>query len=179
MDWKAYLQEDEELCWSGRPAPRCYTFRKWIHSVFGLLLLPLFWVWLEGGNELSASRGEIVWSVLPWIGIVISGYFLFGHFLKARMEWERTFYAISSRRVLATGGWPVRSIKELPRGKVCHVKLVPRGGQLGSVYIRSQDRPEPLVFSCIEYPDKPVGFLEAEIRRHGWDKQAVDGSDKV
>ena len=55
MDWEKCLQEGEQLQWSGRPAPRCFTFRHWIHSVFGVLLFLPSLVWLDGGHALAAE----------------------------------------------------------------------------------------------------------------------------
>jgi len=163
MDWHPYLEKGEELRWCGRPAPRCYTFRHWPHTLFGVLLLPISLVWLDGGQSLADSRGEAVWGVLPWLGVAVAAYFLCGHLLLARIVWEGVFYAITDRRVLAVGGWPVRRSRSLHLDQLRHLKLRPRGRALGSVLVTGDCPEERLSLVCLEHPDKAVSLLEAAI----------------
>ena len=165
MKWQNVLPEDEEILWEGRPAPRCFTFRRWYHSIFGLLLLPLCWVWLDGGQALAVSRSEPLWGYIPWAGFAVACYFVCGHLVRARLEWERTFYAITSQRVVAVGGWPSKQVRTLPRASLRHLKLVPRGEQLGSLFLRGGGA-EVLVLACVEHPSSAIELLEAWIREN-------------
>jgi len=163
MDWQAYLADGEEVRWCGRPAPRCFTFRHWPHSIFGVLLLPLALVWLDGGRALAESRGEVVWGLLPWLGIGLALYFLGGHLLLARLAWEGTFYAITDRRVLATGGWPVKRVRDLPLDQLRNLKLRPRGRDLGSLLLAGARPEERLALVCLEHPAKAIALLEEAV----------------
>lgn len=164
MDWNKYLQENEKLCWSGRPAPRCFTFRHWIHSVFGLLLFFPALVWLDGGQALAASRNEAIWAVIPWFGIALALYFLLGHLLKARIEWEKTFYAITDQRLLVQGGWPRTGLRELPLSTLRHFKLKPKGAHLGSLLISGSEPKERVALTCLEHPELAVQLLEQAVQ---------------
>ena len=70
--WPA-LQPGETLCWEGRPAPRCYTFRHWRHALFGLLLCAFCTVWTWLGVQQAAEQG---WPWLAWVPLPFLGYAL-------------------------------------------------------------------------------------------------------
>lgn len=55
MNWNDYLQKEENIVWQGKPAPRCYTFRNWAHSLFGLVLLLSCFVWFYVGINLGSE----------------------------------------------------------------------------------------------------------------------------
>ncbi len=166
MNWDTLLETDERLLWEGRPAPRCFTFRRWIHSVFGLILMAPALVWLDGGQALAVERGEPLWGVIPWLGVALASYFLVGHLLLARLDWEGTFYAITDRRLIALGGWPRRSAWTLPLNRLRHLRLRPRGRDLGSLYVSGQDSRERRVLSCLEHPARAIALLEEAVRRN-------------
>lgn len=176
MDWHGMLNADETLRWCGRPAPRCYTFRHWAHSVFGLLLLPISGVWLDGGRSLASTTGQPLWGMLPWLGVMVALYFLCGHLIRARLAWEKTFYAISDQRVLAIGGWPVCRQQEILFSDLRYLKLVPRGRELGSVRLNGSNGSQ-VVFSCLEHPGKAVALLEEAIRRNLDHAEAVSRAE--
>jgi len=164
MDWQSRLVDGETLRWCGRPAPRCFTFRHWIHSLFGLLLLPLAWVWLDGGRAMADATGQQLWGVIPWFGVVLALYFLCGHLVRARLAWEKTFYAISDRRVMTVGGWPICHHQEIQLAELRYVKLIPRGEQLGSVLIYGCEKGSRAVLACLEYPHKAITLLEEALQ---------------
>jgi len=179
MDWSRLLDGDEQLLWEGRPAPRCYTFRHWIHSVFGLILLAPSLVWLDGGQTLADKHDEALWSVLPWLGVVVSGYFLFGHLLVARLDWEGVFYAITDRRVIAVGGWPRRRLRSIPVEHLRHLRLRPKGNDLGSLHLGGSSPEERCAFSCLEHPARAVALLEDVVHRNLSRIQEPSPGDKV
>ena len=57
MDWNPHLEPGETVRWEGRPAPRCYTFRNWKHSLVGLLLLILTGFWQVMSFGLARDYG--------------------------------------------------------------------------------------------------------------------------
>lgn len=164
MDWQYRLVDGETLRWCGRPAPRCFTFRHWIHSLFGVLLLPLAWVWLDGGRAMAGATGQQLWGVIPWLGVALALYFLCGHLVWARLAWERTFYAISDRRVMTVGGWPFSRHQEIQLTELQYVKLIPRGANLGSVLVYGCGKGSRAVLACLEHPHKAIALLEEALR---------------
>jgi len=104
MNWQPLLLPEESLRWQGRPAPRCWTFRNWRHSLFGMLLLP-FSIWWQGiGLSLGREYANVWLFLLPLPVLLFALYLAFGHLLLARLEWERVFFAVTDRRILVRRG---------------------------------------------------------------------------
>lgn len=167
MDWSSQLAAGESVQWEGRPAPRCFVFRNWRHSLFGLLLLLLSSWWQAVGYQLGRlyGWGWLVWLPLPFV--LLGLYLALGHVLLARYEWERVFYAVTDRRVLVLRGLlrPCAESLELP--EVTWFQVKPHGRELATVRVVSgRDRP-PLIFSCIEHPGRLIELLEAAMAESG------------
>jgi len=158
------LLPDETLCWEGRPAPRCYTFRQWRHALFGLLLTPFcgFWLWM--GINQSAATG---WPWLSWVPLPFLGYALWlagGQLLAARLEWNNVAYAITDRRLILRRGVLRSHVEALPLARVTWFRLQPHGETLGSLRVHGEASDPVLLLHCIEYPRRPALFLEAAIK---------------
>lgn len=155
MDWSPFLEDDETIRWQGRPAPRCYTFRNWKHSLFGLALLIMSLLWLSFGLHLAPGnlRG---WLPLPFVlgGLYLSG----GQLLWSRLQWEGVFYTITDRRVIVHKILP-RRVFFCPLAEVTWFQVKPQGENLGTIKIRAEGRDEPLNLSCIEHPEVPAAML--------------------
>jgi hypothetical protein len=166
VDWNRFLQAGEQLLWSGRPAPRCYTFRNWKHSLVGLLLLLLGVWWLTVGTQLAAvyQLPYLAWIPLP---VCLGGLYLaFGHVLKSRLEWEHLFYAVTDRRLLSCRGRnPV--LQQLPLDGVSYFRLKPYAAELGSLAVFAGSAEQRLDFKCIEHPRIVTELLEQRMRRSG------------
>lgn len=158
------LLPGEELCWEGRPAPRCYVFRLWRHALFGLVLTIICAIWSWLGVQQAAEQG---W---PWLALVplpFLGYALWlacGQLLAARMEWERVAYAITSNRLILRRGVLRSREIALPLERVSWFRLEPHGEELATFRIRGDECDPLLVMHCIEYPGSPAALLEAAIR---------------
>lgn len=163
MDWKEHLEPGEELRWQGRPAPRGFTFRNWKHSVFGFLLSLLSIFWLLVGIQLRAvyQLPYIAWIPVPF---VLTGLYLaVGHVLLARFEWEKVFYAVTDRRILATRGVFRPRLESLHLKDLTHFLLKPLGEELGSFRLTGGDPPKSISLPCIEYPRRVAALLEAAL----------------
>jgi hypothetical protein len=165
MDWSEHLAPGEKLLWEARPAPRCYTFRNWRHSLFGVLLLVIAVWWQAVGLQLSEaySLPLLAWVPLPFL---LLGLFLaLGHLLLARWEWERVFYAVTDRRVLAQRGLWRRRLENLELAQVTYFQVRPLGEELATVRIRADNA--VLALCCIEYPRRLTALLEEAMVRSG------------
>jgi hypothetical protein len=166
MDWSRFLQAGEQLLWSGRPAPRCYTFRNWKHSLVGLLLLLLGVWWQAVGLQLAAvyQLPYLVWIPLP---VCLGGLYLaFGHLLKSRLEWEYLFYAVTDRRLLSCRGRNPE-LRQLPLDAVTCFHLKPYAKELGSLVVYVGSAEQWLDFKCLEHPRIVTDLLELRMRRNG------------
>jgi len=167
MDWSPQLAAGESLRWAGRPAPRCYVFRNWRHSLFGMLLLLLSTWWLSVGQQLGQVYGIrfLAWLPLPFV--LIGFYLAIGHLLLARMEWERVFYAVTDGRVLVRRGlWRPRR-ESLELAAVTYFQLRPYGMQLASIRIRAGADGKSLLLCCVEHPGEVATLLESAMRESG------------
>jgi hypothetical protein len=166
VPWPA-LQPAEVLLWEGRPAPRCFTFRRWRHALFGGLLTVFCAAWTWMGMEQAAELGR-PW--LAWLPLPILCYALWlagGQLLAARLEWPRVAYAVTNCRVLQRHGlFKPRQIA-LKLERVTWFRLQPHGEELGSLRIRGEAGDPELILHCIEYPRRPAELLETAIKTRG------------
>jgi hypothetical protein len=156
------LDVGEEVCWEGRPAPRCYTFRHWKHSIFGFIFLAICTYWQVLGFSLS-DEYEIPWLVwLPLPFVFLGLYFSIGHLLQARLEWNRVYYAITDRRLLSQRGlWRLHT-DEMKLEEVTYFSLHHQGEELGTLRVY-QGKEKQLVLHCLEHPRKATDLLEKAI----------------
>ena len=166
MDWTQFAA-GEPVRWEGRPAPRCFVFRNWRHSLFGLLLLLLSTWWQAVGYQLGRLYGWpwLVWLPLPFV--LLGFYLSIGHLLLARYEWERVFYAVTDRRVLVLRGLFRRRCESLALSEVTYFQVKPHGRELATVRVCSGTTRPPLVLSCVEHPGHLIELIEAAMAESG------------
>jgi len=172
MNWDEYLHESESVVWQGRPAPRCFVFRNWLHSVFGLVILILTIGWFIFGLHLGSEEQNAFISLLPVPFLFVGIYLTFGHLLLSRFEWEHVFYAMTDRRLIAIRGLFNRRMESVALVDVIWFELRPLGEQLGTVRIRCRDLEQKLTLSCIEHPRKLTDLLEESMAANGIDTGA-------
>lgn len=172
MNWSEYLNANESVEWQGRPAPRCYTFRNWQHSIFGTIILIASLCWLLYGLKLGNEYQQALYSWIPVPFLLVGVYLAFGHLVLARLEWEHVFYALTDRRLLAVKGLFKRRIEALNIDDVIWFQLSPQGEQLGTVRVRCRDLEQKMVVSCVEYPRKLTDLLETVMEKNGIDIKA-------
>lgn len=167
MSWEDYLDVGESLRWEAKPAPRCYTFRHWKKSLFGLLLVILAVWWQVIGLQMSAVYDLAILALIPIPAWVTGLYLAFGHLILSRLEWDKVGYAVTDRRVIARRGLRRERVREIPLDQVGYFCLEPHGEQLGSVKILSADSHTRMMFCCVEYPRKVTDLLEEAMRISG------------
>lgn len=169
MDWSGILSSGESIVWEGRPAPRCFTFRNWQHSIFGIIVLIASACWLVFGWHLGGRSGQLayIWIPLPFLAAGV--YLAFGHLLLARFEWEKVFYAMTEDRLIARRGLFRGRVEALALDEVIWFQLRPVGKELGTVQVRCRDPKKKLTVSCIEYPRRLTDRLEEVLERNGID----------
>lgn len=167
MDWSTHLEADESVLWEGRPAPRCYVFRNWRHSLFGLLLLLLSTWWLAVGYQLGHLYDWIWLAWLPLPFVLLGLYLALGHVLLARYEWERVYYAVTDRRVLVLRGLFRPRFDSLQLPEVTYFQVRPQGRDLATVRICSAVSRPHLILLCIEHPGRLIELLESAMAASG------------
>jgi len=151
------LEPGEALLWEGRPAPRCYTFRNWKHSLFGVLLLLFSLIWLYWGVELGRNYRSPLPVLVPTPFIALGLYLSAGHLIRSRLRWEGIYYGLTQRRLLIQDG---KRHKELPLGKIRYLRMDPFSPQLGTIRLWGE-APAPLAsLCCIEQPAGLIALLE-------------------
>lgn len=159
------LQEGESIAWQAKPAPRCYTFRHWRHSIFGLVFLAICSYWQVLGVAM-AKEYETVWLAwLPLPFIVIGVYFAMGHLVQSRLEWSNVDYLITNRRVIVRRGLVQLTEHALELAEVTYFSLQMQGEQLGTLRIH-QGESKYLLMHCLEYPQLATVLLEQAIARN-------------
>lgn len=156
------LAPDERLRWEGRPAPRCYTFRHWRHSVFGLVFLAMAIGWEIYGFEMAEDYANwLVW--LPFPFLLIGLYLSAGHLVQARLEWNHVQYAITNQRLLTRRGLFKQKVTSMSLSEITYFRLDRKGENLGTLLV-CKDGDQQLILHCLEYPQQAIGLLEAALR---------------
>jgi len=171
MNWSAHLEDNENITWQGRPAPRCFTFRNWMHSLFGIVLTIGSGFWLWYGIQLNGAQGKIVLILLPLPFLIAGLYLAIGHLLLARLEWDHVFYALTDRRLIVQKGIGGKRVESLPLADLLGFQLRPIGEQLGTVAVRVREREKALLICCIEYPKQLTDLLEPVLVDNGIELQ--------
>ncbi|MGK2908002.1 MAG: PH domain-containing protein [Desulfuromonadales bacterium] len=153
------LSAGEKICWEGRPAPRCYTFRHWRHSVFGLVFVVLCSYWQALGIEMSKDYDLIWLAWLPTPFLFLGLYLATGHLLQARLEWDHVYYAITDRRLLIMRGLFKRRIESLELSEITYFNLLHHGEQLGTLRVH-KGKETMLTLHCLEHPRQATDLLK-------------------
>ncbi len=159
MKLNIILESNEKIRWEGRPAPRCYTFRHWRHSIFGLIFLAICSYWQILGFEMAETYESIwlVWLPLPFL--LFGLYLSIGHLLQSRLEWNNVYYAITDRRLLVQRALLKRRIETLELAEITYFSLHHHGEQLGTLRAH-KGKEQQLTLHCIEYPRRATDLLE-------------------
>ncbi|MDY0189589.1 MAG: hypothetical protein RBR22_02545 [Desulfuromonas sp.] len=161
LNWSNYMHADEQLVWQGRPAPRCFTFRRWRQALFGLVLLLLCCWWQYTGWQMRLQGADLLWCVIPLPFMLLSAYICCGQLLLARWEWERVFYALTSAQILVQcGKWQSRIIA-IPLAQLNYQCMYPLGEHLGDLYLEAGNR--RLTLRCVEQPHQLYELLKVVI----------------
>ena len=153
------LAVGEKIRWEGRPAPRCYTFRHWRHSAFGLIFVLICSYWQVLGIDLSKEYESIWLAWLPAPFLFLGFCLSVGHLLQARLEWDHVYYAITDRRLLVKRGLFKRRIESLELSKITYFSLLRQGEQLGTIRVY-EGKEMLLTLHCLEHPRLATDLLE-------------------
>jgi hypothetical protein len=98
------LASGEQVLWAGRPSPRLILHKEDAIAIPFSLVWGGFAIFWELGVTGSASPGFFVLWGIPFV--LAGQYFIWGRFVYAAWQKKRTFYAVTSRRVLVVqNGW--------------------------------------------------------------------------
>jgi len=158
LDWTQFTAEGEKIIWQARPAPRCFTFRRWQPALFGLLVTVMSVWWLVTGYGLMSQGESTLWALVPIPFLVIGVYLSVGQLVLARLEWERVFYALTDRQLLVQYGLFRSRMIRFDLTTLSYQCLYPLGEQLGTFYLEAGTR--RITLSCIEYPHELYRRLE-------------------
>lgn len=173
MNIEIDLDKGETVRWEARPAPRCYTFRHWRHSIFGFVVLLICSYWQLLGVEMAAEY-ELAWLAwLPTPFLLFALYLAVGHLLQARLEWTHVYYAITDHRLLVQRGLTKRRIDSLALPEITYFCLHQQGEHLGTLRVY-QGQEKQLILHCIEHPRQATALLEVAIKK----EQIPDEKDR-
>ncbi|APG23687.1 hypothetical protein A7E75_00600 [Syntrophotalea acetylenica] len=150
----------ERLIWQSCPAPRAFVFRRWRWTV---ACLPI-WVWASLWWVQGPYRGAVAASgpaTLYGLLWLLAGYGTVGHLLLARWRWRHQRYWLTDRRLVARRGPRPGQVREMPLADVEIRAVVPLGGHIASVRLRSRISGAALTLQCLEGADVLVRLLGA------------------
>lgn len=154
----------EQLCWEGRPAPRCFTFRHWRHSIFGVVFLAICSYWQLLGVQMAESYAIswLAWVPIPFVLLGI--YFSVGHLFQARLEWNNVYYAITDQRLVVRRGLMSSRVESMNLADVTYLTVHGYGQQLGTLRVYRGEQ-QKLILHCLEHPRAAVMLLEEAIKQ--------------
>lgn len=161
--WQEHLNDGEKVQWEGRPAPRCYTFRHWKHSIFGFIFMAICLYWQVLGVEI-AEEYAIPWLVfLPAPFLLVGVYFSVGHLLQARLEWNHVYYAITDQRLFVQRGLKSEAMQTMALDELTYFSMHRQGEELGTLRVHSGTERQ-LILHCLEHPMSAVKLLEDAVK---------------
>lgn len=172
------LAVDEEIRWEGRPAPRCYTFRRWRHSIFGIIFLVLSGYWQLLGLEMSKEYDSVWLAWLPAPFLCMGLYLAVGHLFLARLEWNHVYYAITDRRLLVRSGLLKCRIESLELSQITYFRLLHQGEQLGTLRVH-KGQEKLLTLHCLEHPRQATVLLEETMTKGMPPAEGGTGGTKI
>lgn len=143
---RALLKPGERILWSGGPDVRAYTLRgAWFLVPFSILWggFAIFW-------EVSAlsARAPFPFALFGLPFVAIGLYMIFGRFLVAKREAERSVYVLTDRRVIQLVGAFKQTLTEIALRDLPPVSLTEQSGGLGTI-----------TFGALAYPFRmPAGW---------------------
>jgi hypothetical protein len=146
-------ENNEQILWQGRPAPRCYTFQHWKQALAGSILFLVSSFWLMLALELI-KEGHPYWLALIPLPL-IAGSFLFGpmQILVARWRWPKIFYQLTDKQLFLL---PDKSVQ---LSAIIDIKMKKQGASLASFRLAVAGS-KPLIIHCIEQPDQLLRLLK-------------------
>ena len=171
--WAELLESGERIVWEGRPAPRAFTFRNWRWSlaITGVCLLCL--AVTEAFAVIDLSSDERLWLRASLVAAICVSW---GGFFWARLEWERVFYLLTDRRLLAISGVFGQRLQVLPVAELLAAEPSYLGVELATVKVAG--RSCSLVLHCLEHPQLLLDALCALAKQTGPIAGQVDGSSE-
>ena len=124
--WKAYLDEDEKILWTGQPQPGLmFKPSDLALSGFGFFFFAfaIFWTTMAGS---MGSEAGLFGYIFPLFGvpfILVGGYLLFGRFFWDAYVRGKTRYALTNRRAIVAKSAFGRSMASHPITKSSEIEL--------------------------------------------------------
>jgi hypothetical protein len=114
--FKADLQKDEKIIWSGRPEPQWFTTEDFLLVPFSLVWGGFAYLWEASVLQIyfKHPNGGALFMVFWGIPFVLIGSnFIFGRFFYRRWLQNNIFYAVTNQRVLILSTTRNRSLQTL------------------------------------------------------------------
>jgi hypothetical protein len=108
-DWSDYLDPDERLLWTGRPAQGMrYTLKKIVVSLALLFSFVFLIFWITKATQLFSSESassatcncDFIYSFFDWPFVLFGLFAIFGPFFLDRARRAKTHYALTDHRAL-------------------------------------------------------------------------------
>lgn len=125
-DWRAVLDDGEQLVWQGVPTRRLFVFR-----LIDLFFIPFLLVWVSMPATILISGPSGIFLALPLLFVAVAAWGLIGRFLWDAWRRRGTTYALTDSRAIILHSRPVRVLREQPLHGALPITL--KGGDRGSV----------------------------------------------
>lgn len=154
------LQDNEQLLWQGRPAPRCYVFRHWLQGLLGTVLFLACSFWLMIGFQLVRAQNYSSWLLSIPVLLVVGSFMVGpGQLLLARLRWEKIAYALTDQRLLVRNRLFSHKISAYSLNDFRGCKRKRYGKNLLSLRLSFRDS-APAILECLEHPELLLQHLE-------------------
>jgi hypothetical protein len=129
------LESQERIVWSGRPR-QGLVFR-----ALDSIMVPLTWMWgvvVFVGEFLAITRGAPLCFVLMGIPFVLMGlYVTVGRFITDAKERERTYYALTDKRIIIVTGLFARKVSTIDFKSLPELNIIFHTGGRGTILFGS------------------------------------------
>ncbi|MCG3173164.1 MAG: hypothetical protein GMKNLPBB_01342 [Myxococcota bacterium] len=144
---QAEMEPGEHLLWWGQPDPKRASRKGWWLWLFFApwTLFSLFWEGAAIYAVTQAAETEMGWFVIifPVFGVpfVLTGLYMLATPWRAYREAERTWHAVTSKRVITLVDGRERKILSLDRGAIRNIHRIERSPTDGDILFETTDMP--------------------------------------
>jgi hypothetical protein len=171
LDVSALLQPElmagESLLWSGRPRQGIAFYRSDLFLIpFSILWTGFAVFWIYGATASGAPAS--FWS-FGLIFVAVGLYFVFGRFLTDALDRGRTYYGVTSDRIIIVNGFFGRRVKSLNLRTLTDVTFTSATGGKGIISFGAMNSPFS-AFGGASWPgmgryQPPSFILDADIQQ--------------
>ena len=128
---RSELEPGEQILWAGQPR------RGLVLRGSDAFFIPFSLLWasiaISGSTAAGRSGAPFPFALFDLLFVVVAAYIVFGRFFVEALLRQKTFYAVTPRRIIIASGLLSRKIRSLPLKTLSEVSISERSKGVGTI----------------------------------------------